>query len=395
MTVAFLVVSVLFARETALPQWKAQPSGTPSDFRGLSAVSAAVAWASGTKGTFARTTDGGDTWQAGTVAGAEALDFRDVEAFDAKAAYLLSIGKGDSSRIYKTTDGGKSWRLQFTNTDPDAFYDAMAFWDQDHGIALSDPVGGRFLIITTGNGGATWDRVPAANIPAAVMGESAFAASGSCITVEGENNVWFATGGAAARVFRSTDRGRTWTVARTPIISGTESAGAFSVAFKDALHGVIVGGDYKKPDDAKDNAAATTDGGRTWRLVAGTHPGGYRSSVAYVRGARVPALVAVGTSGSDYSVDGGVNWTSLDKENYNSVSFAGAIRAGWAAGPAGRIAKLDAAWVESQERPRKIRRTSRPLRRAIESLARSDLAATAITCTESGGVEPAARARER
>lgn len=360
MMAGFLFVSILFGGETAPPQWKAQPSGTSSDLRGLSAVSATVAWASGTKGTFARTTDGGDTWQAGAVAGAEALDFRDVDAFDANTAYLLSIGKGDSSRIYKTTDGGKAWRLQFTNSNPDAFYDAMAFWDRDHGVALSDPVGGRFLVITTDDGGATWNQVPAANIPAALAGESAFAASGSCITVEGKTNVWFATGGAAARAFRSTDGGRTWAVARTPLISGVESAGAFSIAFKDALHGIIVGGDYKKPNDAKDGVAATADGGRTWKLIARTYPAGYRSSVAYVRGARVPTLVAVGTSGSDYSVDGGVNWASLDKENYNSVGFAGTTRGGWAAGPAGRIAKLDGAWLESQNRPHKIRSASRP-----------------------------------
>jgi photosystem II stability/assembly factor-like uncharacterized protein len=343
-TAGFLLASVLFASERAEAQWRQQSSGTSADLRGLSAVSATVAWASGTRGTFTRTTDAGATWQAGAVAGAEALDFRDVDAFDAKTAYLLSIGKGDSSRIYKTTDGGNSWRLQFTSRDPEAFFDAMAFWDRDHGIAFSDPVGGRFLVITTDDGGATWNHTPAENIPPAIAGEGAFAASGTCIAVEGKNNVWFATGGMAARVFRSTDRGRTWSVARTPLISGIESAGIFSIAFRDGVNGIIVGGDYKKPNEAKDSVAATTDGGRTWKLIARTYPAGYRSAVAYVPGARGAALVAVGSSGSDQSVDGGVNWTSLDKENYNSVSFAGATRAGWAAGPSGRVAKFEGTW---------------------------------------------------
>ena len=354
-TAVFLLAFILFASERAEAQWKQQSSGTSADFRGLSAASATVAWASGTKGTFTRTTDAGATWHAGTVAGAEALDFRDVDAFDAKTAYLLSIGKGDSSRIYKTTDGGQSWQLQFTSRDPDAFFDAMAFWDRDHGIAFSDPVGGRFLVITTDDGGANWNQIPAENIPAAIAGEGSFAASGTCIAVEGKNNVWFATGGMAARVFRSTDRGRTWAVARTPIISGIESAGIFSVAFRDGANGIIVGGDYKKPNEAKDSVAATTDGGRTWKLIARTYPAGYRSAVAYVPGARVPTLVAVGSSGSDYSADGGINWTSLDKENYNSVSFAATARAGWAAGPSGRIAKFEGASPKTQNRPREIR----------------------------------------
>ncbi|HEX8183189.1 MAG TPA: glycosyl hydrolase [Blastocatellia bacterium] len=335
-----LISLVLLICGIAQAQWARQSSNTTADFRGLCAVNSKVAWASGSAGTFARTTDGGATWQAATVAGAAALDFRDVEAFDEKTAYLLSIGKGESSRIYKTTDGGNRWELQFTNDNKEAFFDAIAFWDREHGIAFSDPVGGRFIIITTDNGGATWDQLPSENIPAAITGEGAFAASGTCITVRGKSSVWFATGGAAARVFRSKDRGRTWAVSSAPITSGIESAGIFSIAFKNERNGIIVGGDYKRPGDGKASVATTTDGGRTWKLTARSYPAGYRSAVAYVPGARAQAIVAVGTSGSDYSSDGGVNWASLDKENYNSVSFAGAAEVGWAAGPAGRIAKF-------------------------------------------------------
>jgi photosystem II stability/assembly factor-like uncharacterized protein len=335
----FFIVLLLSARD-ANAQWQQQASNTMADFRGLCAVSASVAWASGTRGTVARTTDGGKTWQASTVAGAEKLDFRDVKAMDANTAYVLSIGKGEQSRIYKTTDGGAHWALQFTNKSAEGFFDAMAFWDREHGIAMSDPVGGRFLIITTDDGGKTWNQVPAANLPPAIQGEGGFAASGTCITVQGKSNVWVASGGAVARVYRSTDRGRTWQVAATPISSGIESAGIFSIAFKDATHGIIVGGDYRKPTEAGDNVATTSDGGRTWTLVTGTRPAGYRSCVAYVPGTAA-MLVAVGTSGSDVSTNGGVDWTSLDKENYNSVSFTRG--AGWAAGPQGRIAKYLAA----------------------------------------------------
>lgn len=335
-TITFTLFVVL-SSGVASAQWVSQSSGTTVRFRGVSAVSATVAWASGDKGTYARTTDRGQTWQAGTVPGASELDFRDVDAFDANTAYLLSIGEGEKSRIYKTTDGGQHWELQFKSNRPEAFFDAMAFRDRDHGIALSDPVGGRFLIIATSDGGKTWEEMPAEGMPAALQGEGAFAASGTCITVQGKRNVWFGTGGPeGARVFRSTDGGRTWTAAKTPVLSG-KSAGIFSVAFWNANQGVAVGGDYTQEREAKQNVAVTKDGGRTWTRIKGTAPNGYRSCVAFIPGTPAPTLIAVGPSGWDYSVDGGNNWRNIGAEGFHSTSFK-ALSAGWAVGEGGRIA---------------------------------------------------------
>ncbi|MCA1613827.1 MAG: oxidoreductase, partial [Acidobacteria bacterium] len=220
------------------PGWSMRSSGTQVRLRGVSAVSDQVAWASGERGTFARTVDGGRTWGAGVVPGAEALDFRDVDAFGAETAYLLSIGAGDKSRIYKTTDGGRSWALQFRNTKPAAFFDAMAFWDESHGIAMSDPVDGRFLVVKTSDGGRTWRETRRARMPAALAGEGGFAASGTCVAVYGERHAWFGTGGpAGARVFRTTDGGGTWQVSPAPLASG-QAAGVFSLTFLDARRGV-------------------------------------------------------------------------------------------------------------------------------------------------------------
>ena len=320
-------------------QWAPQHSATTARFRGVSAASGVVAWASGSGGTYARTTDGGATWRAAVVPGASQLDFRDVQAIDANTAYLLSIGPGDQSRIYKTTNGGHGWTLQFTNHNPKAFFDAFAFWDASTGIAMSDPVDGRFILIKTTDGGATWKEFPNGTLSPALEGEAAFAASGTCIAVQGKSNVWFGTGGAAtARVFRSTDGGMTWKVASTPIIAGNASSGVFSIAFKDARNGVIVGGDYKKENEASDNVAMTTDGGATWTLAKGPRPSGFRSAVAYVPGSRGPMLVAVGPSGSDYSLDNGTSWVSLGSMGFHAVSFTG-VDAGWAVGEGGRIAK--------------------------------------------------------
>ena len=340
-----VAVAVACALSTlaAAPQWESQTSGVTSRLRGVSAVSDRVAWASGAGGTIVRTADGGATWQTLTVPGAETLDFRDIDAVSEQIAYALSIGPGASSRIYKTVDAGKSWDLQFTNTDPDAFFDAMAFWDAERGIAFSDSVGGRFVIQSTRDGGSSWERVPAVGLPTALENEGAFAASGTNVAVFGTDHVWIGTGAAAtARVLRSTDGGRTWTVAATPLRAGP-SAGIFSVAFRDAQHGIVVGGDYKVEDGAIDNAAITSDGGQTWTPVQGLS--GFRSVVAYVPGAPTPTLLAVGPSGADWSADDGRTWTRVEGAGFHTFSFARNGRLGWGAGENGRIARIDGSTI--------------------------------------------------
>jgi photosystem II stability/assembly factor-like uncharacterized protein len=318
----------------AQAQWQQQTIRSHADFRGLCAVSAKVAWVSGTNGTYGRTTDGGRTWSVGTVPGAAQLDFRDVEAFGEATAYLLSAGPGEASRIYKTADGGNTWVLQFKNPDPEAFFDAMAFWDDKNGVALSDPVKGQFQLIVTDNGGTNWKRLAGTNLPPALPNEGAFAASGTCLVTHGQKDLWFGTGGAkTARVFHSPDRGQTWTVSQTPIVAGTDSAGIFAIAFRDRNHGMIVGGDYRKPNDIGATAALTTDGGKTWTLL--DRPFSFRSGVAWAN----DRWVAVGTSGSNFSQDNGTTWKALDHENYNSVGFT-ATGEGWAVGPKARIAKF-------------------------------------------------------
>ena len=332
--VCLALIFLGFCTSIVSAQWQKQSIGTDADFRGLCAVSSQVAWVSGTKGTFGRTTDGGKTWSAGTVPGAEKLDFRDVEAFGDSTAYLLSAGPGEESRIYKTVDGGKTWTLQFKNAEKEAFFDAIAFWDDKNGIALSDPVKGKFQLIATGEGGTNWKPLLAENLPPALPNEGAFAASGTCLVTHGENDVWFATGGAkTGRVFHSSNRGKNWTVTETPIAAGIESAGIFSIAFRDRDHGMIVGGDYRKANDTGATAAITSDGGKTWTLLDKPFP--FRSGVAWAK----DRWVAVGTSGSHASQDNGTTWKELDRENYNSVQFTNTGE-GWAVGPKGRIAKF-------------------------------------------------------
>jgi photosystem II stability/assembly factor-like uncharacterized protein len=332
----WLVLCGLLAVAQSPPaaHWVPQESGVKVPLRGVSAVNAALAWASGAKGTFLKTTDGGANWTPAVMPGAADLDFRDVEAVDERTVYLLSSGEGQQSRIYRTTDGGVRWTLSVTNLAPKGFWDAIGFWDATHGILLGDPVDGRFTIQTTSDGGASWQRRQG---PKAEKGEGAFAASGTCLFTRGTREVWFGTGGpGGARVFHSTDGGETWSVSKTPIRKDSRSAGIFSIAFADGRRGVAVGGDYMKPEEAAGNVAITEDGGRTWTAPAGA-PRGYRSAVAWIDDRQ--GWIAVGTSGSDVSLDGGKTWTPLDTAAHNAIGFGGGT--GWAVGPDGAIARLD------------------------------------------------------
>jgi len=368
----FMLGLFLVATAAAQSGPRVQLSHTRESLRGVSVVSRKISWASGTHGTFLRTVDGGVTWTPAQVPDATSLDFRAVVAFSANEAFLMSAGPGDQSRIYHTFDGGQHWQLQFANDNPKGFFDSMVFWDTKHGIVLGDPIpdeSGRlkFELLMTDDG-QTWHQIPPSQLPEAVQGEGAFAASNSCIAIlhspstqnsqlgsvilpppsailseavaqaqreqlrsrristlatafgpqqpvfhsdeersesalsttvaerrfsaavdqkEGASapatpdaNIWFATGGKVARVFHSPDRGQTWQVFDTPILHGPDSAGIFSIAFRDAEHGVIAGGDYKRPRDDGPNLAFTNDGGKTWSL-SDVHPQAYFSAIAY------------------------------------------------------------------------------------------------------------------
>lgn len=339
------VISCTFA-SAITAQWVRQTVNTTASLRGLSVVNEKVIWASGTGGTVIKTTDGGKSWSVMQVPDAAKLDFRDIEAFDANTAYVLSIGNGESSRIYKTVDGGKTWNLQFKNTNEKAFFDAIACWDKNNCMAMSDPVDNKFVLINTANGGAKWNPVDTSKMPATKDGEAAFAASGTCLITQGKNNVFLVSGGNDARVFRSSDRGKTWFVADTPIVHGTAGSGIFSIAMRNAVHGVIVGGNYEKPKEGAKTAAYTNDGGRTWKLGADLF--GYRSAVAYLS---PKVMIAVGSSGANYTPTGGRHWQMFDPGDYNAIAVArhGRSASVWVVGAKGLVVNLDIYDVSKDE----------------------------------------------
>jgi photosystem II stability/assembly factor-like uncharacterized protein len=335
--VAFLSAATVAA--VLAPTWTPETSGVTARLRGISAASVRVAWSSGAASTVLRTEDGGLTWDRRTVT-PDRLDFRDIDAVDPNTAYVLSIGNGPLSRIYKTTDGGQTWDLQFKNDDPHAFLDAMAFWDARHGLVVGDSIEGAFYLLRTEDGGQTWARIPSGALPPALPNEGAFAASGTNIATYGSREAWVGTGAASrARVLHTRDGGRSWTIAETPIASGA-SAGIYSVAFRDAQHGVVVGGDYTQERAAVENVAVTTDGGQTWLPIADHGLSGFRSVVAYVPGVSPAVVVAVGPAGSDLSEDDGRTWTPIAGPGFDTLSFAPGQPVGWASGARGSLARL-------------------------------------------------------
>ncbi|KAI1372162.1 oxidoreductase [Hypoxylon crocopeplum] len=320
------------------PTWKLLSTGSTARFRGLAPVSDKIAWVSGTSGTVLRTTDGGRTWASvgPALSGDDAaLEFRDVEAWSAHRAVVLSIGEGDSSRIYATDDGGATWVRAFTNDEPAAFYDCIAFENPERGMAMSDPVDGKIRLLETRDGGASWHVVDSAGMAPALDGEAGFAASGTCLATTAGR--WYVASGGVdpGRVFRSGD-GYHWDVSDAAIAGG-EGAGVFSVQFRDAKHGIAVGGNYSYPTGAKDVAAWSKDGGVTW-VPSTTFPGGYRSGSSWVPG-RCDMALAVGPTGSDFTLDGGRNWHRFDNGSFDSVECVkGPVC--WASGEQGRVAVL-------------------------------------------------------
>ena len=361
-TSLFIVPSLHAQKAAASSPFQMEQSTSMASLRGIHAVGGGVAWASGTNGTVLRTEDSGFVWQSCAMPpGAEKLDFRGVWAWDAMTAIVMSSGPGDASRLYKTTDGCVSWKLLATNTDKNGFWDAIAFSDEKKGYLLGDPVAGHFLVRLLAADGVTHSS-PAEKDPEALTGAGAFAASNTSIVIvpatakqksfladPALTTLMFGTGGShaqpsTARIYRldwrpvrqSLDfREPYWTFSTVPLASSNEASGAFSLAFRNSRAGIAVGGDYQKPDVAAGTAAITTDSGRTW-IVSTKPPRGYRSAVAWDEVHK--AWVCAGPNGSDYSLDDGKTWQTLDvtdvKNGWNAISLP------WFVGPNGRIGKL-------------------------------------------------------
>jgi photosystem II stability/assembly factor-like uncharacterized protein len=338
------------------PSLVPQASGTINRLQAVSPVNSNVVWASGVGGTYVVTTNGGHSWRAGVVPGAETLQFRDVQGVSERIAYLLAAGSGSNSHIYKTEDGGATWKLQFqAPDDPNYFYDCFSFWTPTRGITMADGINltGRFPAVRTTNGN-TWKHV---DLPAAQKDEGAFAASGTCVATQGEESAWVVT--TNSRVFATRDGGDTWAAYLAPIAGGTGSGGVFTVAFRDGRHGMVGGGDFASAATL-DNVARSSDGGKTWRLTAKAPVPGAVFGLAYAQRSDAgdgegddedydgenshrshKKVLVTGPGGAAWTPDEGDTWNSLaGVTGFWAVAFANE-HDGWLVGTNGRILKIN------------------------------------------------------
>jgi photosystem II stability/assembly factor-like uncharacterized protein len=329
------------------PALRLQNSGTTNGLIAVWPVNDQVVWACGRNGTYTVTTDGGRTWSAHVVPGAETLQFRDVQAFSRKVAYLLSIGDNPTDfRIYKTEDGGVTWVVQFVNPFATAFYDAFAFGTENRGIVHSDSVNGTFPDRRTLDG-MTWQSIRK-NMPPALPGEASFASSGTCVTTQGGSNAWIGTGGSTiARVLVTRDGGNTWAAYDTPLLSGP-AAGIFTIDFRGPNHGILGGGDLDPnyPDNAR--TAVSGDGGKTWTITNRPPVTGAIFGLSYVRRNesqpekfKRTVVITANTGGAAWTPDEGTTWHKLHGvTGYWAVAFA-SPEAGWMVnGNTGSILKI-------------------------------------------------------
>jgi photosystem II stability/assembly factor-like uncharacterized protein len=319
-------------------QWVKQAVNTDANFRSVCAVSDKVVWIGGSKGTFLRTIDGGKTWGTKQVPGAETLDFRDVHAFDAQTAILMSAGEAEkgNAKFYRTIDGGKSWEIVYQTTQKGIFFDGIDFWDKQNGIAFSDPIEGKFFIIKTKDGGKSWQSINPENIPKNQENEAAFAASGTSLITVGSKYAYICTGGGEfARVYRTENQGENWEVIKTNMPAG-KTNGLFGLRFWNDRYGIAVGGDYQGVTKAIPNILLTSDGGKTWQDAPQTTPVGLKEGVSIFQKKN---LIAVGPSGACYSKDFGKSWVEIDKTPLHSISVSG--NGVWAVGGKGSVVKLD------------------------------------------------------
>ena len=366
-TATLILLTATLATKKIHAQFDIEDSHTTASLRGIHNVGAGVAWASGTNGTVLRTEDGGYLWQTCTIPpGAEKLDFRGIQAFDANTAIVMSSGKGDLSRLYQTTDGCQTWKRLFTNPDKEGFWDALQALNKDVFEIVGDSVDHILVNEKTGHVIPVW-RFNQGDDPdsrtsdhffelAADHKEGGFAASNSTLVIGAVPHrdpvwsyQWLATQTPDHSYVHRDASEETPTCepcrkeflrVETPMSQGSPAAGIFSLAFRDDQFGVAVGGDYQKPDAKVKTAAYSDDAGKTWRLTQ-TPPHGYRSSVAYDRQQKL--WITVGPNGTDISRDDGRNWTPLKPSGYDPPDADknwNALSLPFVVGPHGRIGRL-------------------------------------------------------
>ena len=303
-----------------------------TSFRGLSVVNDNIVWASGSNGTVAKSEDGGKTFYFNRLKGYETCDFRDIEAFDANHAIILSTRA--PAYILQTNNGGKTWNEVYKNEDTAVFLDAMDFWNEQKGVLVGDPIDGHFFMLYTLDGGNTWKNIAKEYTPIAEEGEAVFAASGTSLRCWGKTEFGFVTGGAKANMHTFSSFFKIGQVKPIDIQQGNSAKVAFSFT-RLGRNTFIVGGDYAKDTVTYKNFDEL--GVNFYYEDNGTRPTGYLSCVAQIKPLE---LLACGTKGVDLFSIKDKRWTNLSAYSFNTVAKAKKGNAVFLVGSKGKIAKL-------------------------------------------------------
>ncbi len=199
-----------------------------------------------------------------------------------------------------------------------AFFDGIDFWDNGEGLLFGDPIDS-FPYITKLTSDNQFLRIPSTKLPQLILNEAGFAASGTSIDCIGKGVAYIGWGGDEVRVFKTLDYGQTWVTQSTPMPKHQTGTGIYSLAFKDEMNGVAVGGNWEFPE-CDSSKIYTNDGGETWQLAKGVQ--GYRSCVTHVKD---NIYISTGTKGTDISYDDGKTWELLDTLGFNAIQFSNCL----------------------------------------------------------------------
>ncbi|XKX05878.1 oxidoreductase [Tenacibaculum maritimum] len=289
-----------------------------TNIRAIHAISKDHLYFAGSNGYIGYTLNEGKSWHIKQLNYQDSIipHFRSVSLNNSN---LFALSIGNPALLYKISKNSE--KLVYIEHHKDVFYDSMKFFsDGKHGIAVGDPIENCPSIILTSDGGNTWQKIPCSQLPKFEKGEAFFAASNTNIKII-DNTVWIASGGKKARILKSEDTGKTWTVYDTPIVQGNGSQGIYSIDFYDKKNGIVIGGSYASPYNNCANKAITTDGGITWNLIADNQEPSYKSCVQYIPNTKGQEIIAVGKTGISFSNDGGLTWNEISKDNYYTIQF--------------------------------------------------------------------------
>jgi len=317
--------------------WIQQNSAFATASRGINCISIVnpyVVWAGAVDGAsttnyiqdYTKTVNGGASWTPGTITftGSTTCGIANLYAFNDTVCYAAMFPGSASTGGYvaKTTNGGTTWSIANSPSFSSSWLDFVYFFDPSNGVCVGDPSGSDYVIYTTSNGGTSWTVVAASTLPNCTSTETAITNQFDAVG----NSIWFGT--TKGRIYKSTDKGLTWTVTTT----GLGTSAAVTPVFKDANTGIVIGSNSST--GAYIGIRKTTDGGATWTALTPTGFFVKTPNIDYVPGTTsmwVDGASATG-NGSSYSMDDCSTFLDIDTTStvqYTCIKFYD-VNTGWA-----------------------------------------------------------------